>query len=109
MRFPEAAIIACRWGSLMDWLGWILVLVIVLLPLALLCYSAVTTAIEIGRKLQPFVDSFFDIVAVIFEYPKPRTPRIENRTKQIQTPETSCTCGSGHSLSPSETSSRVNR
>ena len=109
MRFPEAAIIACRWGSLMDWLGWILVLVIVLLPLALLCYSAVATGIEIGQKLQPFVDSFFDMVAVIFGYSRPRTPRVENRTKQIETQETSCTGGSGHSLSTSETRSRVNK
>ena len=109
MRFSEPGIIACRCGSLMDWIGWILVLVIVLLPLALLCYSAVATGIEIGQKLQPFVDSFFDMVAVIFGYSRPRTPRVENRTKQIETPETSCTGGSHHSLSPSETSSRVNK
>ena len=68
----------------MDWLSWILVLVIVLLPLALFCYSAVATGIEIGRKLQPFVDPFFDTVAVISGYFRPRTPRIENRTKQLK-------------------------
>jgi hypothetical protein len=93
----------------MDWMGWILVVVIVLLPLALLCYSAVTTGIEIGRKLQPFVDSFFDMVAVIFGYSSPRTPRIGNRTNQIETQETSCTVGSGHSPSTSEATTRVNK
>ena len=82
---------------------------IVLLSLVLLCYSVVATGIEIGQKLQPFVDSFFDMVAVIFGYSRPRTPRIENRTKKIETHETSRTGGSGHSLSTSETSSRVNK
>ena len=62
---------------------------IALLPLALLCYSAVATGIEIDRKLQPFVDSFFDIVAVIFGYSGPCTRRIENRAKQIETQKTS--------------------
>ena len=93
----------------MDWIGWILVVVIVLVPLALLCYSAVATGIEIGRKLQPFVDSFFDMVAVIFGYSRPRAPRIENRTNQIETQEASRTVGSDHSLSTSESSSRVNK
>ena len=92
-----------------DWMGWILVLVIVLLPLALLCYSAITTGIEIGRKLQPFVDSFLDLVPVIFGYSRPRTPRIGNRANQIETQDTSCTVGSGHSSSTSETTSRVNK
>ena len=92
-----------------DWMGWILVLVIVLLPLALLCYSAVTTGIEIGRKLQPFVDSFFEMVDVIFGYSRARTPRIGNRANQIETQETSCTVGSGHSPSTSDTTSRVNQ
>ena len=50
MRVPEPGIIACRCGSLMDCIGWIPVLVIVLLPLALLCYSVVATGIEIDKS-----------------------------------------------------------
>jgi len=44
----------------MVWIGWILVVVIFILPLALLCYSGISTGIEIWRKGQPIVDSFFD-------------------------------------------------
>jgi len=44
----------------MGWIGWILVVVIVVLPLGLLCFSAISTSLEIWRKSQPFVDSFFD-------------------------------------------------
>jgi membrane protein involved in colicin uptake len=63
----------------MGWIGWILVVVLVLLPLALLVYSAVSTAIEIGRKGQPFVDSFFDAIAIVSGYSRPRSSRIEKR------------------------------
>ena len=44
----------------MEWLGWVLIVVVVVVPFALLCYSAVTTGLEIGRKVQPFVDSFLN-------------------------------------------------
>ena len=55
----------------MGWVGWTLVTVIFILPLALLCYSAITTSVEISRKSQPFVDSFFDVVyAVAFRRPR---------------------------------------
>jgi hypothetical protein len=63
----------------MGWSGWILVVVLVLLPLALLVYSGVSTSIEIGRKVQPFVDSFLDAIAIIFGYPRPSSSRIEKR------------------------------
>lgn len=49
----------------MEWLGWALIVVVVVVPFALLCYSVVKTGLEIGRKVQPFVDSFFDFVATI--------------------------------------------
>ena len=66
----------------MEWFGWILIVVVVVLPFALLCYSAVTTGLEIGRKVQPFVDSFFDFVATISGYPRPQTPRAETPDDQ---------------------------
>ena len=42
----------------MEWFGWILIVVVVVVPFVLLCYSAVATGLEIGRRVQPFVDSF---------------------------------------------------
>ena len=66
----------------MEWFGWILIVVVVVLPFALLCYSAVATGLEIGRKVQPFVDSFFDFVATISGYSRPRTPRVETPDDQ---------------------------
>lgn len=59
----------------MEWFGWILIVVMVILPFALLCYSAVTTGLEIGRKVQPFVDSFFEFVATISGYARRRHNR----------------------------------
>lgn len=66
----------------MEWFGWILIVVVVVLPFALLCYSAVATGLEIGRKVQPFVDSLFDFVATISGYSSPRTPRVETPDDQ---------------------------
>ena len=57
--------------ALMVWIGWILVVVIFILPLALLCFSAVSTSLEIWRKCQPFADSFFDALYIfMFRHPK---------------------------------------
>ena len=64
----------------MAWFEWILGVLFVLfviLSFALLCYSVVATGLEIGRKVQPFVDSLFDFVATISGYSRPRTPRVE--------------------------------
>ena len=49
----------------MGWIGWILVVVFFVLPLGLLCFSAVSTSLEIWRKSQPFADSFFDALYTI--------------------------------------------
>ena len=75
----------------MEWLGWVLIVVVIVVPFALLCYSAVTTGLEIGRKVQPFVDSFFDFVATISGYSRPRTPRVETSDDQSRSevPKTS--------------------
>ena len=44
----------------MGWMGWTLVVVVFVVPLALLCYSGISTGLEIWKKSQPFADSFFD-------------------------------------------------
>jgi hypothetical protein len=70
----------------MGWIGCILALVaVVLLPLALLVYSAVSTAMEFRRKAQPAMDSFFDALAIIFGYARPRSSRIEKRPDYMKT------------------------
>jgi len=57
----------------MAWIGWTLVVVIFILPLALLCYSGISKGIEICRKGQPIVDSFFDaLYFFMFRHPKTR-------------------------------------
>jgi hypothetical protein len=61
----------------MGWIGWSLVVVVLVLPLALLCYSAVATAIEIDRKGQPYLDSFFAAIAFISGYSKPRREAVQ--------------------------------
>jgi len=77
MGIPDYAILLSDCEGLLTWLGWILTFVFVGLPLALLCYSVVTTGFEIGRKAQPFVDSFFDFVAIISGYSRRRTQRTQ--------------------------------
>jgi len=55
----------------MGWTGWILVLALFILPLALLCFSVASTSIEIRKKTQPSVDSFFDaLYTVMFRHPR---------------------------------------
>ena len=57
--------------ALMNWIGPTLLVVLVILPLALLCYSGVSTGLEIWRKTQPFADSFFDaLYSFMFRHPK---------------------------------------
>ena len=78
----------------MEWFGWILGVLFVLfviLSFALLCYIVVATGLEMGRKVQPFVDSFLDFVAAISGYSRPRTPRVETPDDQTrsQVPRTS--------------------
>ena len=64
----------------MGWIGWILAAVLVLMPLALLVYSAVSTGIEFGRKGRPFLESFLDLIALISGYARPGSSRIEKRS-----------------------------
>jgi len=55
----------------MGWLGWLLVLVIFILPMGLLCFSVVSTSLEVWKKSQPFADSFFDALYIaMFRHPK---------------------------------------
>jgi hypothetical protein len=44
----------------MSWITWAFPLVVVAILLAMLCYSVIVTAIEIGRRIQPFANSFLD-------------------------------------------------
>jgi hypothetical protein len=44
----------------MGWLTWILLVVIAILLVAMLCYSVIVTGLEMGRRIQPFANSFFD-------------------------------------------------
>ena len=70
----------------MFWTGCVLALVVVvLLPLALLLYSAVSTTMEFRQKAQPAVDSFFDAIAIIFGYARPRSSRIEKGSSYVKT------------------------
>jgi len=64
----------------MGWIGWILVTVLVLMPLALLVYSTVSTGIEIGRKGRPFLESFLDLIGLISGYARPHSSRIEKHS-----------------------------
>ena len=69
----------------MAWIGFgVFIAVFVLLPLGLLCYSAIATAIEVGRKGQPFLDSFFDVIAMISGYSRPRRPQVEKPSSDSQ-------------------------
>jgi hypothetical protein len=61
-------------GVHMEWfLG-----IVLSMMLALLCYSVVSTSFEVGKKAQPFVDSFFDVLYGVLHLqwskPKERTP-----------------------------------
>jgi len=53
---------------LVGWIEWSLVTVFVGVPFVLLCYSAIATSLEISRKSQPFLDSFFDAFHIVFRY-----------------------------------------
>jgi len=44
----------------MGWITWILLVVFAILLVAMICYSVIVTGLEMGRRIQPFVDSFFD-------------------------------------------------
>ena len=63
----------------MGWIGWILVVVIVILPLALLCFSVVSTSLEIWRKSQPFADSLFDDLYTIM-VPAPQKQKTSGKS-----------------------------
>ena len=79
--------------GVMEWFGWILIVVVVVVPLALLCYSAVATGLELGRKVQPFVDFFLDFVATISGHPRRRSPRVwtADDHSRSEVPKTSAT------------------
>lgn len=44
----------------MGWITWAFLLVVAAILLAMLCYSIIVTGIEMGRRMQPFANSFFD-------------------------------------------------
>ena len=69
----------------MAWIGFfVFIAVFVLLPLGLLCYSAIATAIEVGRKGQPVLESFLDVIAMISGYSRPSRPQVEKRSGNSQ-------------------------
>jgi len=44
----------------MGWITWILLVVFAILRVAMICYSVIVTGLEMGRRIQPFVNSFLD-------------------------------------------------
>jgi hypothetical protein len=59
----------------MGWTTWILLVVFAILLVAMLCYSVIVTGLEMGRRIQPFANSFFDaLYSVMFRRPKSENP-----------------------------------
>ena len=80
----------------MVWIGWTLVAVIFILPLALLCYSGISTGIEIWRKGQPIVDSFFDaLYFFMFRHPNNENPPVPRPSEDERNREVSPSDASG--------------
>jgi len=44
----------------MGWIKWIFLVVFAILLVAMISYSVIVTVLEMGRRIQPFVDSFLD-------------------------------------------------
>ena len=44
----------------MGWITSVFLLIVVAIVLAMLSYSVVVTGIEVGRRIQPFANSFLD-------------------------------------------------
>jgi len=67
----------------MGWSGWIIAIFIGTM-LALLIYSVISTSIEIRKKAQPLVDTFFDGVYSLLFHKSPRSKHDKPRDPGLQ-------------------------
>jgi hypothetical protein len=54
----------------MGWIRWLLVVFAIPL-IAMISYSVIVTSLEMGRRIQPFTNSFFDaLYSIMSRHPK---------------------------------------